>query len=78
MIPFEIKEGTHVVIKEADINEHLTKTEADILDLLYEKIIKGRNSLGKQDNKYYVINVDEPYSGEILEVIKKGETSKNE
>jgi len=72
---FLIKEGTHVVLKEADITEHLTKTEADILGLLYEKIIKGRASLGKKENKYYVVNTDEPYADDILEIIRENESN---
>lgn len=71
---FIVKDGTHVVLKEADIIEHLSKTEADILGLLYEKIINGRKSLGKKENLYYVINKDESYADDILEVIKANES----
>jgi hypothetical protein len=70
------KEGTHVVLKEADINEHLSESEQKIFELLYEKVIKGRKSLGKPENAYYVVNVTEPYADKILEVIKEGEMVK--
>lgn len=76
MKKFKVKEGTHLVFKESDVSKHLTKEENNILSILYEKVIAGRKRLGKKENKYYVVNLDEPYSGEVLEVIKKGETSK--
>ena len=72
----EIKEGTHVVLKEEDLKLHLSETEQEIFALLYDKVIDGRKSLGKKENKYYVINHDEPYSNLILYMIKEQELKK--
>lgn len=75
---FRIKEeATHVVFKEEDIKNHLSKEESDILAILYEKVIRGRNSLGKKENRYYVVNLDEPYSNAVFQVIRNGEVLKN-
>lgn len=73
---FELKENTHMVLKESDIVDHLTEAEQEILAILYEKIMTGRESNGKEENSYYIVNLDEPYADEILDVIMKGETSK--
>lgn len=76
-VAFRIKKGTHVVFKEDDIKQHLSKKESDILAMLYEKVIRGRNSLGKKENRYYVVNLDEPYSNAVFQVIRNGEVLKN-
>ena len=75
-VTFRIKKGTHVVFKEEDIKKHLSKEESDILAILYEKVIRGRNSLGKKENQYYIVNLDEPYSNAVFQVIRNGEVLK--
>ena len=76
-VTFRLKKGTHVVFKEDDIKKHLSKEESDILAILYEKVIRGRNSLGKKENQYYIVNLDEPYSNAVFQVIRNGEVLKN-
>ncbi|MBD7937159.1 hypothetical protein H9655_08955 [Cytobacillus sp. Sa5YUA1] len=36
-----------------------------------EYVSKIRQQEGKDDNKYLVINADEPYAGEVIEILKR-------
>jgi predicted RNase H-like HicB family nuclease len=77
MDEFERKRNTHLVLKLEDMVSYLTVEEMSTLNHYGEKISRMRRYLeGKSDNSYYVINKDEPYADEILEVIKRGEIEK--
>ena len=68
---FVKKNDTHLILKVADLNKHLTTTARTHLDATLRKIDKD---VGKRS--YYVVNTDEPYAGKILKVIKRGEKRK--
>ena len=74
---FELKENTHIVIKVDDLVKYLTEKERFTVAVLLEnKINTGRINDGKKINEYYICNVDEPYSKEVLDVIRNGEMKK--
>ena len=60
----------YIVVKFSDVN-HLTVSEISQLRSLLEKIEDGRKSEGKERNIYLVINTDEPYSDEVIEILKE-------
>lgn len=70
---FIAKEDTHTVVKNTDVVAYLSVTEHSTLAGLLHKIQNGRLRDHKKINSYYLCNVDEDYSGEILEVIRKHE-----
>ena len=62
----------YIVIKQDDLYKHAS--EQDMVDL--SKILKtirvGRKEVGKKtDNKYLVINIDEDYAKDVIEILKK-------
>ena len=60
-----------IVIKQDDIPKYLNLFQAKRLGFCLDNIANGRSSDGKKtDNKYLVINVDEPYAPEIVEILK--------
>ena len=62
---------THYVIKIADTKKYLSLQErAEMSDIL-EKINAGRDKNGRKENTYIVINTDEPYIQEIIDILKK-------
>ena len=61
-----------IVIKNEDISTYLTMGEAKSLGFCLDNINDGRVLDGKNpNNKYLVINVDEPYAPEIVEILKR-------
>ena len=74
MKKFEVKEGTHVVLKISDIYGALTEKEQEKFFEFVNKVADHRELCEKEKYpKYYVVNVDESYSDLVLEVIKYGE-----
>ncbi len=74
---FETKTGTHYVIKKEDLAMLDTWYNEEI-DMIILKISAKREKVGKElFPSYYVVNLDEPYANEVLEVIKRGEEKKN-
>lgn len=61
----------HTVFKLEDIEKYLTHIEKQVLELISQRISIGRLQDNKSDNEYFVINTDESYSGEIIEVLKR-------
>lgn len=64
----------HAIIKAEDVNRYLLKEERRALRQLLITIDIGRVSDGKAamiENKYAVINLDEPYADEVIEIMKK-------
>lgn len=72
------KNNTHTVIKNTDIDKYLSPKDANDLKALIMRlaVAKRCNSGNRKDNRYYICNVDEPYSEEVLKVILKGEQGK--
>lgn len=64
------------IIKDEDVEKYLTKTEKHIFLALKCKISENRKTDGKKENMYMVCNMDEPYAGQVLDIILKGEDIK--
>ena len=61
-----------VVLKIEDISQYLSNTEQLQLGLIGQKIELGRAlDFKSTNNEYLVINVDEPYAPEIIEILKR-------
>lgn len=72
----EGKERRYTVINERDVEKHLSIGEqqdlAIMLDRMLGNIEHGREKDGKKPfNSYIVINTDEPYIDEIVDVMKR-------
>lgn len=72
----EGRERKYTILSEKDREKYLTVAENGVLDeaLFYYlgKIEEGRARDGKEPfNSYIVINVDEPYVGEVIEIMKR-------
>ena len=76
MEKFEVKQGTHIVLKVADVEKYLTDNQKYQLKRIQTVIEYGRIESKKKLNDYYVVNLDEPYADKIYEVIKNGEIKK--
>lgn len=72
----EGKERQYTIINERDVDKYLSIGEqqdlAIVLDRILGNIEHGRGKEGKNPhNSYIVINTDEPYIDEIVEVMKR-------
>ncbi len=72
----EGKERRYTVINERDLDKYIdviTRNEFEIvMDRILGTIENGREHDGKKPyNSYIVINTDEPYINEIIEVMKR-------
>jgi hypothetical protein len=66
------------VWKNDDIRKYLSEEQICQLLTITSTIQSGRTKDGKAaGHNYYVVNSDEPYSDEILQLILKGEDTKN-
>ncbi|MCG1009241.1 hypothetical protein J4760_04135 [Salinicoccus sp. ID82-1] len=60
------------VIKHPDFKKYCDGTDLENLELIAHKIQMGRISEGKNpSNSYIVINQDEPYADEVIEILKR-------
>ena len=65
-------ENKFVVIKREDARKYLTPLQCGVLGLALGSIEDGRTKDGrKSDNEYLVINTDEPYAPEVIEIMKR-------
>jgi len=62
---------THIVLKIADIKNHLNLNEQGELSFIIRKIGNGRIKDGKKIAEYLVINCDEPFAEEIHQLVEK-------
>lgn len=61
-----------IVFKREDIEKYTGNLSKAALKKSSELIMAGREKDGKNpDNKYLVINVDEPYADEVIEIMKR-------
>ncbi|NOV01364.1 hypothetical protein [Paenibacillus planticolens] len=58
------------VIKGTDI-EQLSHYNKVTLGHIVERVGEIRKEKGKKDNTYLVINTDEPYADEVIEIMKR-------
>lgn len=60
-----------MVVKQEDIMHHLNNIDRKELVRLLSKIETGRRLSGKENgHTYLVVNTDEPYADEIIEIMK--------
>ena len=70
--------STHIVFKNADIDKYLNKKEKRELDIMKAKIAVGRMDDNKpSDNTYLIVNSDELYYKEVLDLVQKHEFYKH-
>lgn len=60
-----------IVIKNDDVEKYLNFKGRVTLNCAIEVIEDGRSVDGKKNNTYLVINTDEPYADEVIEIMKK-------
>ncbi|BDH62330.1 hypothetical protein MTP04_24600 [Lysinibacillus sp. PLM2] len=64
--------GKFLVVKNADLDRYLDSHQEDNLFDIVQTVEAGRISDGKvEDNQYLVINQDEPYVNEVIEIMKR-------
>lgn len=59
------------VIKNADIEKHLDERDRSELSRILWKIDELRYQEDKPVNVYLVVNIDEPYAPELVEIMKQ-------
>jgi hypothetical protein len=60
------------VLKNEDIEKHLTSPMKHSLVMMCDEIESGRKLEGKSKcNSYVVINLNEPYAEEVIEIMKR-------
>ena len=64
----------YLVIKSEDIEKYLPEEEQRKLSFLTETIAIGRESEGKKDNSYVVVNEDELYAEVVWKLIEVSQT----
>lgn len=62
---------THTVVKDTDIEKYLDKRDQAVFDDCVGQIQIGRALEGRGNPKYIVINMDEPYVEEVIEILKR-------
>jgi len=64
--------GKFLVLKNEDLNKYLNFEDELALHNVVQSVDAGRMLDGKvEDNHYLVINQDEPYAAEVIEIMKK-------
>ncbi|WP_018306316.1 hypothetical protein [Desulfitobacterium hafniense] len=72
MSEFEGMQEKFLVLKVDDIKGYATKSQKRELTGLMNRIEWMRKSAGKSvGNKYLVINTDEPYAPEVVDIMKR-------
>ena len=61
----------YIVVKREDVDSSLNRVQKDILTRMLKQITSSRRRKNKTDNEYLVINTDEPYAPEIIEIMKR-------
>ncbi len=69
-------ENRYLVLKTADIEQALTSYEKRVLSRLAECVGEYREHQGKPQNRYVVINQDEPYFPDVLALMEEAEDKK--
>lgn len=63
-----------IVVKREDAKKYLDVSQKYALVGMFEDIDKGRKEDGKlpaSNNSYVVVNIDEPYANEVIEIMKR-------
>jgi hypothetical protein len=62
----------YMVIKYEDAQVHLSVEEKSLLAKMFTKVAEGRKYQGKKlTNTYVVVNTDEPYIADVVDVLKR-------
>ena len=69
---------THIVLKIADCQKHLTTEELQTFAVIVNKVAGGRKSEGKKVGRYLIVNSDEPYYEELYHKVLIEEAKKNQ
>ena len=67
-----IQEDKYIVLKRDDIYRYLLASEQTALTKMCRRIVQERINEGKKINSYFVVNRDEPYAGDVWNLINKG------
>lgn len=68
-------ERKFIVINRKDF-KYLSNQQIYYIGSVLNTIYHSRMDEGKKDNRYYVVNDDEPYADKIRKIIMEGETEK--
>lgn len=71
----------YTLLKNVDVERYLDDGEKNQLKELIESVFIGKyfdTGKNSSQNKYFVINVDEPYAEQIYEILKSGQMAKGE
>lgn len=60
-----------IVVKKEDVNRYLTNIDKENLINILDDITYKRMRDGKSLNTYIVINHDEPYIDEVIDILKR-------
>lgn len=66
-----MKEDKFFVLNRKDMNKYLTSNQRCQVFEAGIQIFESRQVEGKKDNKYLVVNTDEPYADEVIEILKR-------
>ena len=67
----------YAIISNSNAFNHLDAWDREILDAILGKIQDSRMKSGKRiDQKYWTVNVDEPYAEKVIKTIIAGEKKK--
>lgn len=62
-------ENRFIVLKRSDVDKYLSPHVHYLLRQIVGEISIGRDQDGKKHNKYVVVNLDEPYSQQVLDLV---------
>ncbi len=69
---------THTIFKNVDIDKYLSEEDRIQLKLIQDKIALGRSKDNKTPyNTYLIVNSDEPYYKEVLDLVQRHEFYKH-
>lgn len=63
------KEEKYLVLKLADIENHLSQRHKELLNECCEEIRLARLMVGKKLNHYIVVNEEEPYAEKVWDLV---------
>lgn len=64
------RENKYLVLKWDDVRRFLHPNDGENLDRILTIIADGRQSEGKKENSYVVVNMDEPYAEQVWKLIQ--------
>ena len=71
------REKKYLVVKTDDLDNLISDAQWEDLQKILNTVRDARHKLGKKDNKYIVVNEDEPYAEVVWKLIEMGEKTKH-